>query len=79
MPLIVIVAIVAYLGVAMAFYFGFSAADSVGEPVVNGCCALAWPLVLAICVLIGPFFSFWWLAASIHGEEDKEDGSGFIE
>ena len=41
MPLIVIVAIVAYLGVAMAFYFGFSAADSVGEPAVNGCCALA--------------------------------------
>ena len=69
MPLIAIVAIVAYLGVAMAFYFGFAVADSVGEPAVNGCCALAWPLVLAICVLIGPF----------HGEEDDEDGSGSYE
>ena len=69
----IVIAIVAYFGVAMAFFFGFASADTVGEPGVDACCALAWPLVLAICVLVGPFFSFWWLATVIHGEEDEEE------
>ena len=79
MPLIVIVAIVAYLGVAMAFYFGFAVADSVGEPAVNGCCALrgrwCWR---SVCSLARSSPS-WWLATAIHGEEDDEDGSGSYE
>ena len=74
MPLIeIIAAAIIYLGIAMAFYFGFSIADAVGEPAVNACCAISWPLVLAICVIVGPFFSFWWLASLIHGEHDEEE------
>ena len=79
MPLIVIVAIVAYLGVAMAFYFGFAVADSVGEPAVNGWGALAWPVVQEICGCNGTCVPFEWLATAIHGEEDDEDGSGSYE
>lgn len=74
MPLLImIVAVVAYLGVAMAFYFGFNVADPVGETGVNLCCALAWPMVVLICVVIGPFFSFWWLAIAIHGDEEGDE------
>ena len=74
MPLIgIIAAIVVYLGIAMAFYFGFSIADTVGETSVNACCALSWPLILIICVVIGPFFSFWWLASVIHKNNEEDE------
>lgn len=61
-----VIAVVAYLGVAMAFYFGFTVSDDVGEPDVNACAALAWPLILLVCVVIGPFFSFWIVADLLH-------------
>ena len=74
MPLIgIIAAIVVYLGIAMAFYFGISIADTVGETSVNACCALSWPLILIICVVIGPFFSFWWLASAIHKNNEEDE------
>lgn len=66
---IILLAIVAYIGVAMAFYFGFHVADEVGEPFVNFCCALSWPLITAACIAIGPFFSFWFIATVVHGTD----------
>lgn len=67
--LIATLVIVSYMGIAMAFYFGFHAADEVGEPFVNFCCALSWPLIVAVCIIIGPFFSFWFIATVIHGTD----------
>lgn len=72
MLLLKILVVVAYLGVAMAFYFGFTAADEVGEPDVNACAALAWPLIVLVCVVIGPFFSFWYIADRIHTPPEDE-------
>lgn len=63
----IIIAAVAYVGIAMAFYFGLLYADPVGETGVNVACAIAWPLVVAICIIIGPYFGFYIFTAWIHG------------
>ena len=62
----IIIAVVAYVGIAMAFYFGLTMADPVGESGVNVACAIAWPLVAIICICIGPFYGFFVFSAWVH-------------
>ena len=65
----IIIAVVVYFALAMGFYFGLLYADPAGETGVNVACAIAWPLVLLVSMVIGPFFGFFVFSAWVHGCE----------